>query len=561
MSRVFNARPGGGIRPPNCYCQQQYMTAKRKTWLLTIAVVLAIGILSLSIVARRMSARVEPYIRDQAVQYLKRRFDSEVEIGSLRISIPKLSPLRLLARDLHGASARVEAENVVLRHKGRRDIPPMFVMKEFAFEVDLGILFDSPKRVPIVTVNGMEITVPPKGDRPDLGAEAEEDQAAESTDVIFDEVVIKNSVLTLLPRDTSKHPLRFDLHEIRLQSAGRSVAMTYHASMAIPKPPGEILAEGSFGPWAAAEPGDSPLNGDYVFRNADLGVFKSIAGKLDSTGHFEGTLDSVTAKGQADVPDFRLKRAANVVPLKTRFEVLVDGTNGNVILKPVVGTLGATSFVTSGGIVKHGGDAHRTISLDVEMPKGRLRDLMGLAMKGIPLMDGKIALKAKIDIPPLDGKVKEKLLLDGRFDISDGKFLRANIQDQIDMLSRRGQGQPKNMEIDDVVLAMGGQFTMEDQLITFKSLSFAVPGSGVDLAGTYDVDDDVLDLHGTLKLQAKVSQTMTGWKHWLLKPVDPFFSKNGAGTFLHIQVVGSSKEPKFGRDKGDKGDKAPKEAE
>jgi hypothetical protein len=108
------------------------------------------------------------------------------------------------------------------------------------------------------------------------------------------------------------------------------------------------------------------------------------------------------------------------------------------------------------------------------------------------------------------------------------------------------------MEIDEVVLAMGGQFTMEDEMLTFRSLSFAVPGSGVDLAGTYDVGRDALDLHGTLKLDAKVSQTMTGWKRWVLKPVDPFFSKHGAGTFLRIQVIGSSKEPKFGRDKGSK---------
>jgi hypothetical protein len=175
-------------------------------------------------------------------------------------------------------------------------------------------------------------------------------------------------------------------------------------------------------------------------------------------------------------------------------------------------------------------------------------------MKGDPLMEGQIDLKTKIDIPPLGGKVKDKLQLDGQFDITGGRFLRAKIQEQIDMLSRRGQGQPKNMEIDNVVLAMGGRFKMDDQMITFDSLAFAVPGSGVDLAGTYDVGQDVLDLHGTLKLDAKVSQTMTGWKHWLLKPVDPFFAKNGAGTFLRIQVVGSSKEPKFGRDKGSKDD-------
>jgi hypothetical protein len=71
----------------------------------------------------------------------------------------------------------------------------------------------------------------------------------------------------------------------------------------------------------------------------------------------------------------------------------------------------------------------------------------------------------------------------------------------------------------------------------------------VQLAGTYSLDADVLDFHGALRLQAKVSQTQTGWKRWVLKPVDPFLSNHGAGTYLRIQVVGSSKAPQFGRDK------------
>jgi len=539
------------------------MTAKKKKWLIALVVVFGIGVATLFVLAHWMAGRVEPYIRDQAIQYLQRRFDSEVEIGSLQISVPKLSPLKLLARDLQGALARVEGKNVLLRHKGRRDIPPMFVMKEFAFEVDLGILFDSQKRVPMVSISGMEITIPPKGQRPNFDVDEaqkeddakKEDTFAENTDVIFDEVVIKDSVLTILPRDPRKNPLKFDLHRIRLESAGRNVAMKYQGALTNPKPPGEIVSTGTFGPWTADEPGDSPLTGNYVFNNADLGVFKGIAGILNSTGSFSGTLDEIAAKGEASVPDFRLKAAGNAVPLKTQFEVLVDGTNGNVVLKPVVGVLGTTHFVTSGGVIKHGGDLHRTISLDVEMPKGNVRDLITLAMKGEPLMEGSIALKTRIDIPPIGGKVKEKLQLDAQFNITQGKFLRAKIQEQIDTLSRRGQGQPKNMAIDDVVLAMGGRFKMDDETITFTSLAFAVPGSGVDLAGTYDVGRDILDLHGTLKLDAKVSQTMTGWKRWVLKPVDPFFSKHGAGTFLRIQVVGSSKEPKFGRDKGPKDEK------
>jgi hypothetical protein len=325
--------------------------------------------------------------------------------------------------------------------------------------------------------------------------------------------------------------------------------MRYKASLTNAKPPGEIISHGNLGPWIAEEPGDTALDGKYVFEKADLGVFRDIAGILHSTGEFKGTLDSIAATGEATVPDFRLKRAGNRVPLKTKFEVAVDGTNGNTILKPVIGTLGKTTFTTSGAVIKHEADRHRTISLDVDMPRGNLRDLLTLAMKGESFMEGQIALRTKIDIPPLSGKVKEKLRLDGQFEITNGKFLQSNIQDKIDTLSRRGQGQPKNLDIDEVVHGMAGTFKLEDETIVFDNLWFAVRGSIVDLAGSYDLAQDVLDFRGTLKLDAKVSETMTGWKRWLLKAIDPFFSKDGAGTLLRIQVSGTSKEPKFERDK------------
>jgi hypothetical protein len=213
-------------------------------------------------------------------------------------------------------------------------------------------------------------------------------------------------------------------------------------------------------------------------------------------------------------------------------------------------TLGQSSFTTSGGVIKHDGDEHRTIGLDVKMPNGNLVDLLRLAMKGPPFMEGRIFLNTKIVIPPLLGKVREKLLLDGQFKVSEGKFRRSKIQDQIDVLSRRGQGQPKNEEIDEVVSLMTGDFKLADEMITFHTLSFAVPGAAISLAGDYDLAADALDFRGALKLEAKVSQTMSGWKRWALRPVDPFFAKNGAGTFLRIKVVGTSREPKFGLDRG-----------
>jgi hypothetical protein len=89
---------------------------------------------------------------------------------------------------------------------------------------------------------------------------------------------------------------------------------------------------------------------------------------------------------------------------------------------------------------------------------------------------------------------------------------------------------------------------MQNQKIELSNLTFDVPGAAVSLAGLYDLDADKLDFHGELRLDAKVSQTLTGWKRWAAKPLDPFFSKDGAGTLLKIQITGDSSNPQFGLD-------------
>jgi hypothetical protein len=399
----------------------------------------------------------------------------------------------------------------------------------------------------------MEIVVPPKTSQfqIDKGADIGGSQESEKTGVIIENVTVRDAVLKLLPEEAEKMPLHFDIHYLYLESAGKDVAMNYHASLTNAKPPGEILSEGTFGPWTEGEPGDTPLRGKYNFDKADLNVFDGIAGILNSTGEFAGTLSTINVRGEASVPDFRLKISGNPVPLKTKFEVLVDGTNGNTVLRPVIARLGTTDFTTSGGVIKPEGEDHRWIALDVSMPHGKIEDLLRLAMKGSPLMAGRVTLKTRIDIPPLSGKVREKLRLNGSFEITEGRFLRSNIQTQIDNLSRRGQGQPRNEEIEDVPTAMTGKFDLKNEVITFSPLQFGVPGAAVELAGNYRFNGP-LDFHGTLKLQAKVSQTMSGWKRWVLKPVDPFFSKEGAGTLLHIKVDGTPADPKFGLDRSRK---------
>lgn len=528
------------------------MTPLRKKWLAAIVVVFVVAVGVLVVAAFVMAKRIEPTVREQAIQYLRKRFDSEVELGRLQVHVLPALPFRLIFGRGRGTLARVEGTDLSLRHHGRRDIPPLLSLKHFSFEFDVGALLDTPKTVNRVTLDDLEIQIPPKGERLRFGSQevAEETQPARtaSEGVVIDEVLLRNARLVILPRDKSKVPLRFDIHDLRLDSAGKDVAMKYTAVLTNPKPPGEIHSTGIFGPWAAGEPGDTPLQGQYRFDNADLGIFRGIAGILHSRGNFQGTLSSITARGEATVPDFRLKSSGNPVPLSTRFEVLVDGTNGNTELRPIVATLGSTHFTTTGFVVKQDGDTRKTIFLKAIMPAGNLRDVLTLAMKGSPLMEGTIRLNTTIGIPPLTGKVKEKLLLDGTFEVSNGKFLKSRIQEKIDALSHRGQGKTTKEDVDEAVHRMSGDFKMAGETITFRTLAFEIPGAMVNIGGLFDMAANELDFHGALMLDAKLSETQSGWKRWLLKPVDPFFSKRGAGTFLHIKITGSSKDPQFGLD-------------
>ncbi len=518
------------------------MTTTQKRVLIAIPVAIAIFFVAVFIAGRTLRGRLDPMVKEQAIRYLHDRFHADVEITALHIHLPRLSTMGLVFHKQRGAIVQVDGEGLSLRRAGSPE--PVFVIDKLQFTVDVASILDPQKTVDAVSLQGVRITVPPKG-------ESEPAQPGKGTkgrqlNVKIEQVDIHDATLVILPKDKTRQPLTYRIDHVLLTPVGPDTPLNYSADLNIPKPPGHILSKGHFGPWNADEPGDTKLDGDYSFDHADLGIFNGIAGILSSTGNFAGTLSSINARGQAYVPDFRLKMSGNPVPLRTQFEVLVDGTNGNTVLQPVHATLGSTNFTTTGAIIKHNNDPKRTISLDVHMPDGYLPDLLRLAMKGSPFMEGRITMQTRIDIPPLSSKVIQKILLDGSFSLRNAKFLKSTIQSQIDGLSRHAQGEPKNEEIDSVASNMKGSFRLENELMTFRSLSFDVPGARLALAGTYNLRGQNLNFDGTLKLEAKVSQMVTGWKSWALKAVDPFFEKNGAGTFLHVLVEGDAHRPRFG---------------
>ncbi len=119
----------------------------------------------------------------------------------------------------------------------------------------------------------------------------------------------------------------------------------------------------------------------------------------------------------------------------------------------------------------------------------------------------------------------------------------------------RSQGKTKQAQDgapDDVHSDMKGTFSLSNGLISFSQLQFQVPGTRVNLTGTYSLDGEQFDFHGKARMDAKLSQMVTGWKSILLKPVDPFFSKNGAGTEVPVEIHGTKSDPHLGLDFGHK---------
>jgi hypothetical protein len=323
--------------------------------------------------------------------------------------------------------------------------------------------------------------------------------------------------------------------------------MKFEAVLMNAKPPGEIKSNGSFGPWDKEEPGGTPVSGKYTFRDADLSVFKGIAGILSSDGDYHGSLGHIEAAGKTDVPDFRLTDAGNPIHLTAQYQAVIDGTDGNTYLQPVTGQFGHTSLTAKGSVEGKKGIQGKTVSLDVVVEKGRIEDMLLLAVKGAkPPINGAIRFHTRLVIPPGNVDVAEKVELDGAFTVDSAEFSKLNVQEKVNELSHRGEGKPKESDEDTVASDFKGQFKVDKGIITLTGLSFTVPGVGVNLNGTFGLLNSEMNFRGTAKLDAKVSQTTTGWKSLLLKAVDPIFKKKNVGAEIPIQIKGTPEKPSFG---------------
>jgi hypothetical protein len=520
--------------------QRRKKPVTRWHWIVGISLLFIVAIS----VAGILIFNARSILRTRVVETLSARFKSKVELEAFDVSLLK-------GLQVSGEGLRLFGDGDPNNHEP--GIQPLIAVAEFRFRMEILDFLRSPMRVKTVYLRGLRLNLPPReqrGQMTKLGPEGGKIK------ILVDSFVCDEAQLIINTLKPGKLPLEFDIKNLKMTSIGPDGPMHFDADLTNPKPVGNVLSSGSFGPWQADSPRDTPVSGTYSFNHADLGTIRGIGGILSSTGEYGGTLDNIVVDGKTDTPDFRVATAMRMVPLHTEFHAIVDGTTGDTYLQPVKARILNSSLVAHGSVMRTKDPEGHRVELDVRIEKGRIEDLLKLAVRtDPPIMTGLVRLKTKFDLPPGEPDFAKRLRLAGNFQVSGAHFTNEKIQGKIDALSMRSQGKPKSAQDnipDNVRSDVKSTFGLDNGLISFSQLEFRVPGTQVNLTGTYSLDGNQIDFHGKARLDAKLSHTVTGWKSILLKPADPFFSKNGAGTELPVKVTGIKSEPHFGSDFGHK---------
>jgi hypothetical protein len=520
---------------------------KRKSrwrWILGIVLLCAAIV---AVVGGILVSRAEPILRGRITDTLSARFHTKVELDGFHVSLVR-------GLEVSGEGLRLFGATDPNTHEP--GIQPIISVAEFRFRTGVRSLFRSPMHVDTVYVKGLTLNLPPREQRGEMKSMQPKDAKIKIT---VDKFVCDGAALVINTSKPGKLPLEFDIESLRMTSIGPNEPLHFDAKLINPKPVGNIVSSGLFGPWQADSPRDTPVRGAYSFSNADLSTIKGIGGILSSTGQYDGILDNIVVNGTTDTPDFRIAISGRPVPLHTDFHAIVDGTNGDTYLKPVKAKILDTWLTAEGSVVRTKEPKGHRVELNVTIANGRIEDLLKLAVRtDPPVMSGVLRLKTNFDLPPGEPVISDRLKLAGQFHISQAHFSNDKVQNKIDALSLRSLGKPKLAKdakdnVTDVVSSdLSGVFNLEQGVINFSQLQFQIPGTQVNLTGKYSLDGNQFDFHGQARLDAKLSQMVTGWKSILLKPADPFFSKNGAGTELPVKVTGTKSEPHFGSDFGHK---------
>ena len=494
----------------------------RRWILIVLGVLVAVIAIGFTVVAMHW-----PFTQASVVEGLEQRFGSRVEIKSFHSTFFPPSCV---------------AEGVTLRRNTKAGVTPIAAMVRLTINGSYPGFFASPKRISHVTVEGLHVFASPASEEAGHSVSSDNEMKIKIGDITAD-----NSVVEFSSGEAGAKPLRFDIHKLTINDVSDGEPMAFHAELHNPLPPGEIRAEGQFGPLDTSKPAEAPASGSYIFERANLGVFPGIGGTLYGSGKFEGKLNQLEVAGMTDTPDFNVSPNPNTVHLRTEYRAVVNGWNGDVSLKHVKAQMNSSTVLARGEIVSKNGSDGKTVSLTGIENEGSIKDWLELlAHNHHPKMTGAMKFRTIVYVPPGSKDFLERVNLQGDFEIGEASFSKPETQEKVNQLSRVAQGMKADEAGDSVFENMRGHVEMENAVANVSDLYFGVPGALAHMHGTYAVESGKIDLHGNLRVDQKLSKGSSGLKSVFLKVIEPLMKKKRAGEIVPVKITGTMRDPSYG---------------
>jgi AsmA-like C-terminal region len=430
------------------------------------------------------------------------------------------------------------AENVVFQRKN--SVTPLITVKRLVITSYFGGLIRH--RVSMMRAEGLHVTMTSD----DFGKQ--EDGASQGKSTTVDKLVADDSVLDVVWKKEDQ-PLHFVFHKFVIKDLGDGQRTQFSAEFENPIPKGFIQTSGEFGPWNSKHVSQSPVSGKYALRQADLSAFESVAGITDSEGNFKGTFAQMQVEGSSKTPEFEVTKTHHKQSLETRFEALVNATNGDVVLQQLRAQYGKDVIDGRGTIVR-AQNGQKAAIFDLQCAKGRVEDTFYpfIHSPKSPLT-GDVAFEMHVVIPGGSTPFLRKLELRSSFRIRNARFTHEETEKSIQKIATSpDQKDPQATALSD----FNGMVSVKNGTARFANISMEDQGASAWFRGNFNLIDERVDMHGKLKTEASLTKATHGIKAVFAKAIEPFFKKRPHETVVPVKISGTYSHPSFGLDVGSK---------
>ena len=436
------------------------------------------------------------------------------------------------------------ADGITLRRNSAPNLPPVGTVTHLRVEGRWIDLFLLRNRVHLVSGDGLHVIIPPVGsaaNREDFPPGSSADFTGPPT--VVEQLDLQNATLDLLRVGGGRYT--FPIHHLLISNLHQGETISYSVDMQNAQPSGRIQAHGSFGPLLAGKLEATPVTRDFTVTGINLSEIQGLYGTLSAAGHFQGRLGEIEGSAQSSTPDFSVAGGRHTL-VEGAMSCAVNGLNGDI-------TLHAVDVHTGGSVVHAQGNiagSPKVTSVDLFVEQGRVEDLLRPFMTSETPVTGPVLLRGHAN---LAGNTRasffERLTMDGAFTVPGERFTDRATEGNLTAFSQRAQGiKTESDGAQPAVLPnVAATVSVRDGMAHMSPLMVHMPGAAVRLKGAFDLQNQKVRLTGDLRMQSDVSHVTTGFKAILLKPLAPFFKKDGAGAVVPIAITGTPHHYKVGQ--------------